>query len=53
LSTAEGIEDVKQAAALQDLGCDVGQGFLFARPVPAEELKAVVKSHKQPFLAIV
>ena len=35
---AEGIETPEQAEALRELGCDVGQGFLFARPLPAEEI---------------
>ena len=35
--TAEGIERQDQLAALRDLGCDRGQGFLFARPRPAAD----------------
>ena len=31
---AEGIERPDQAKALAELGCDAGQGFLFARPRP-------------------
>ncbi|MDB6083166.1 MAG: hypothetical protein JWN43_1047, partial [Gammaproteobacteria bacterium] len=34
---AEGIEAYQQADMLQKLGCSVGQGFLFSRPLPAEE----------------
>ena len=34
---AEGIEEPEQAAALRALGCELGQGFLFSRPVPADE----------------
>ena len=34
---AEGIEGYQQAEILRKLGCTVGQGFLFARPMPAEE----------------
>ena len=34
---AEGIETEDQRRALQDLGCDLGQGYLFSRPVPAIE----------------
>ncbi|MET0327504.1 MAG: EAL domain-containing protein, partial [Luteimonas sp.] len=33
---AEGIETESQAQHLQDMGCPGGQGFLFARPQPAE-----------------
>ncbi|TYP86149.1 PAS domain S-box-containing protein/diguanylate cyclase (GGDEF)-like protein [Blastococcus xanthinilyticus] len=35
---AEGVEDDGTAASLQALGCDVGQGYLFGRPLPADEL---------------
>jgi diguanylate cyclase (GGDEF)-like protein len=34
---AEGIEAYQQADMLQELGCSVGQGFLFSRPLPADE----------------
>ena len=37
----EGIEEPEQADALRALGCRLGQGFLFGRPVPAEELTGV------------
>jgi PAS domain S-box-containing protein len=33
---AEGIETRGQATALRALGCQVGQGFLFGKPTPAE-----------------
>ena len=36
---AEGIETVEQARELSALGCGVGQGFLFARPMPAAEVE--------------
>ena len=35
---AEGIEDAGQVAELIRLNCRMGQGFHFARPMPAEEL---------------
>ncbi len=34
---AEGIETTQQRDALLDLGCSLGQGFLYAHPRPAEE----------------
>ena len=33
---AEGIEDAATMVALRDMGCDVGQGYFFGRPVIAE-----------------
>lgn len=36
--TAEGIEDEATRAQLQQLGCELGQGYLFARPLPEDEL---------------
>jgi EAL domain-containing protein (putative c-di-GMP-specific phosphodiesterase class I) len=38
----EGIENLAQAAQLRLLGCDGGQGFLFARPEPAEVITALL-----------
>jgi diguanylate cyclase (GGDEF)-like protein/PAS domain S-box-containing protein len=38
LVIAEGIETSTQRDALIELGCPVGQGFFFSRPVPAEEV---------------
>jgi len=37
--TAEGVETDEQAALLGALGCQDVQGFLFGRPVPAEEVE--------------
>ncbi|MBB3224721.1 sensor domain-containing protein [Pseudoduganella umbonata] len=37
---AEGIETTGTMAALRDAACDEGQGYLFARPMPLEELEA-------------
>jgi diguanylate cyclase (GGDEF)-like protein/PAS domain S-box-containing protein len=34
---AEGVETPAQVQALRELGCELVQGFLFARPQPAEE----------------
>ena len=40
----EGIEEPEQAEALRALGCRLGQGFLFGRPVPADQLTGVAVS---------
>ena len=43
LSTvAEGVETQEVAALLHELGCDIGQGWLFGRPVPAHRIDALV-----------
>jgi EAL domain-containing protein (putative c-di-GMP-specific phosphodiesterase class I) len=34
-TTAEGIETAVQRDRLQDLGCQTGQGYFFARPLAA------------------
>ncbi len=34
---AEGVETTDQLARLEALGCDLAQGFLFSRPVPAAD----------------
>lgn len=39
-SVAEGIEDEKTARALGALGCDIGQGYYFSRPLPLAEIVA-------------
>ncbi len=37
-TTAEGVENEREAAVMRALGCDQLQGYLFGRPVPADEL---------------
>ena len=37
---AEGVEEDAVRHALVAMGCDVGQGYLFSRPVPAAEFQA-------------
>ena len=42
---AEGVESTEQLAVLRALGCDVGQGYLFARPLPAQQFLDFVQQH--------
>jgi EAL domain-containing protein (putative c-di-GMP-specific phosphodiesterase class I) len=45
-TVAEGIETVEQVAILREFGADVGQGYYFARPLPADQ--AHVMANKEP-----
>ncbi len=36
---AEGIEDVEQSDLLHQMGCHLGQGYFYSRPVPVEEFE--------------
>jgi diguanylate cyclase (GGDEF)-like protein/PAS domain S-box-containing protein len=42
-TTAEGVETELQYAQLQELGCDLGQGFLFAPPVAPQEVEKLLE----------
>jgi diguanylate cyclase (GGDEF)-like protein/PAS domain S-box-containing protein len=45
---AEGIESADQVAALNALGCEYGQGYHFARPLPAGEIEALLADDHAP-----
>ena len=48
---AEGIETTRQVAVLRQFGCVMGQGYLFSRPVPAEDATRLMRLFAQKPLA--
>lgn len=43
---AEGVENAEQIAILKKLGCDIGQGYYFSRPMAAEYVPAFPHKHE-------
>ena len=41
---AEGVESERQLEFLRESGCDEAQGYYFSRPIPAEELGAMLRA---------
>jgi EAL domain-containing protein (putative c-di-GMP-specific phosphodiesterase class I)/FixJ family two-component response regulator len=46
VTVAEGIETMEDWRLVQACGCDIGQGYLMARPMPAGDLPQWLKSHQ-------
>ena len=46
-TVAEGIERRSDAEWLRDRGCDVGQGFLYSKPLPASEIEPLLARASQ------
>ncbi|MCU0539260.1 MAG: EAL domain-containing protein [Desulfobacterales bacterium] len=47
---AEGIETPEQKAVLLEMGCDYGQGYLFARPMPKADVDAMMAGRKSTLM---
>ena len=47
---AEGVEDVETHAALHSVGCDLAQGYHFARPLPGDVLTARLRQTAEALL---
>ncbi|HZL53562.1 MAG TPA: EAL domain-containing protein, partial [Terracidiphilus sp.] len=48
ITVAEGVETQEQADMLLCLGCELGQGWLYGRPVPAERIPDIVAASPWP-----
>lgn len=44
VTIAEGIENTAEAAMLARMGCESGQGWLYGRPVPPEEVPGILST---------
>jgi len=42
-TVAEGVERVEQADRLRNLNCDIGQGYLFSRPLPSDAITGMLR----------
>ena len=47
-TVAEGIENEAQAAALEEMGCELGQGYYFSRPVAGRQLERLMAPDQEP-----
>lgn len=47
ITVAEGVEEEQQVELLENLGCDVMQGYFFSKPIPENEMSKLLLT--QPF----
>jgi EAL domain-containing protein (putative c-di-GMP-specific phosphodiesterase class I) len=46
-TVAEGIETPHESHKLQGIGCNIGQGYLFAKPMPKAQLIGIIRARSQ------
>jgi EAL domain-containing protein (putative c-di-GMP-specific phosphodiesterase class I) len=51
-TVAEGVETVEDWKLLRDLGCDMAQGYLLAKPMPAGELVGWIRQDRRRLRAL-
>jgi diguanylate cyclase (GGDEF)-like protein len=49
---AEGLEDADQLQALNDLSCPLGQGYHFAKPLPADDAQELLRLVSETLLKV-
>ena len=47
-TVAEGVETMHESHKLQALGCDIGQGYLFAKPMPLGQMIGIMSKRLMP-----
>jgi diguanylate cyclase (GGDEF)-like protein len=47
-AVAEGVESEMTLELLEEMGCEIGQGYLFSRPLPYERLEAWFSAQTEP-----
>jgi EAL domain-containing protein (putative c-di-GMP-specific phosphodiesterase class I) len=53
ITTAEGVETVEQLRAVQELGCDLVQGYLVSAPLEPKTLKSWVQKFRRAWPAMI
>ena len=43
-TVAEGVESLEQVDFLKNIGCDVVQGYVFAKPMPVEKFRQMLEN---------
>jgi EAL domain-containing protein (putative c-di-GMP-specific phosphodiesterase class I)/CheY-like chemotaxis protein len=47
VAVAEGLEDTADVHAVREMGCEMGQGYVFARPMPKSDFVALLRERSR------